>query len=185
MRLSQKKGYYALEQQLKKRYLHLRENELVLSSEDFSEGRLKDSGFIRLKNECWYIPYSDPVVIRTPEVSLQALEEDLGFFAVRALSKLKNDRRSAFWQSVALFMVGVVVLSGLSFFWDNVYEYVFLLEFITIISWVFIWSGVSKWFIEHRDLQDKRFTILQLLSAQILPIEEAKSLDIGEKYEAN
>ena len=172
MRLSQKSDYYTLEKQLKRKYRHIRENELVLTPEDFADGRLKDSSFIRLKDECWYIPYSDPVVVLTPDVSLQALEEGLGFFAVRGLYKLKNDRQSAFRQSAALLLVGVIVLSGLAFFLDDLYENVFLLEFITIISWVFIWSGVSKWFIEQRDLQDKRFTILQLLSAQLATARE-------------
>jgi len=178
MKRTQKKGYRELERQLKQKYRHIRENELVLTIKDFDRGRLKDSSFIRLKDECWYIPYNDKVVVVTPDIPLKNLREDLGFFAVRALSKIKNDRQSALLQSIVLFLVGMFVLSGLAFWWDHLYEIVFLSEFITIISWVFIWSGVSKWFIEQRDLQDKRFTILQLLSAQMITDKEERRHDM-------
>ena len=157
---------------MKRQFRHLRENELFLEAEDFVGGHLKDGSFIRLKEECWYIPYHDKVVIKVPADLSKNLTEDLGFYGVRALSKLRNDRQSAFFQAIALFLVGLGVLGALAFFWDYIYGIVFLTEFITIISWVFIWSGVSKWFIENRDLQDKRYTILQLLCAEVIPEQD-------------
>lgn len=174
MKRLQRKGYYELEKRLKKQYRHIRENELILTEEDFADGHLKDSGFIRLKEESWYIPYHDKIVIRLPKIPHKNFQEDLGFYAVRALSKIRNDRQNALYQSIALILVGAFILSILAFLWEwldnvaNIHLSVFSIEFITIVSWVFIWSGVSRWFIDQRDLQDKRFTILQLLSAQIL-----------------
>ena len=168
MKRSQKRAYLKLEKRLKDRYKNIRENELVLAPDDFKKGHLRNSGFVKLKEECWYIPYGERVIVNVPEDIAIDLKADFGFFAVRALSKIKNDRKSALFQSIMLFLVGIIILAFLTLLWDAVYEIIFLLELITILSWVFVWSGVGKWFIDQRDMQDKRFTILQLLSADIV-----------------
>jgi len=180
MKRSEKKRYYKLERQLNEQHQNsLRENELVLTFDDFKKGHLVNASFIRLKDESWYIPYGDRIIVKVPDVHMDDLRADLGFFAVGALSKIKADRQSAFIQSIVLFIVGLSILGGLSFWWDHLYEMLFITELVTIISWVFIWSGVAKWFIEQRDLQDKRFTILQLLSAELVRYQEEKNYDTG------
>lgn len=181
MKLEQRKEYLSFEKNLKRMYRHIRKNELSLTYEDFENGHLKDSSFIRLTEESWFIPYSEEIVVKIPIIKRDVLYKDLGFFAVRALSKIKSDRLSLLWQAIALFLVGVFVLGVLHFTWDSIKDIVFLTELITIISWVFIWTAVSKWFIEQRDLQDKRFTILQLLSAKIITYEDSEDRSYDKK----
>jgi len=168
MKQQQKQAYYKLEKNLKRQFKNTGENVLILTETDFKKGCLKNSSFIRLTEECWYIPYRDKVVIQVPDVAIDALVQDLGFFATQALYKIKDDRKYAIIGGFGLFATGVIVLAILAFFWQQLADYVFVSEFMTIISWVFIWSAVSKWFIEQRELQDKRFTILQLLSADMI-----------------
>lgn len=172
MRMSEKKAYYRLEKHLKSRYKHIRDNELYLTSEDFESNKLENSAFIRLSEECWYIPYGERVIIKSPNITDVDLKTDMGFYAVRALIKIKKERQDTLLVSISLFLFGISVLAFLSFFWGIMYYHFFWAELFTIISWAFVWSGVTNWFIDKRHLKDQRFTILQLLSAEIIAYEE-------------
>ena len=174
MKRKLKRKYDLLEQSISEAYQQYRENEFVLTTNDFKKGRLKDSSFIRLKEECWYIPYSEKVVIKTPFKDVNSLKNDLDFFGLRAISKIKNDRFDVLIESIILVVVGTLILMGRIRFEYYLESYPFLSELITIIAWVFIWSAVSNWFVDHRDLKDKRYTILQLLSANILIEDKEK-----------
>lgn len=178
MKRAEKKKYYKLEQQLKSKYKHIRENELILVSADFKDNTLKNSAFVRIKDECWYIPYGERVVIRVPDSKQADVQADLGFFAARVLSKIKKDRQEALIHSIVLFVVGISILGILSSIWGAIYHALFITELVTIVSWVFVWAGVSKWFIEERVLQDRRFTVLQLLSADIIRYDEHRVSEV-------
>ena len=169
-----KKKYINLEQKLTTNYRHLRANELLISPDDFENSHLTNHTFTRLKDECWYIPYEDKVIIKAPTLKGTNIQEDLQFFSARALDKIKKDRQDAIRQSIGLFITGLCMLTILTLIFEPLYENVFIIEFVSILSWVFVWSSVGIYFIDQRPLKDKRFTILQLLSAEIIlydPIE--------------
>ena len=170
MNKKQKKGYYKLEQDLKAKYRHLRKNELVLKHNDFEGGRLTNDAFMRLADECWYIAFDEDVVIKTPNVQNADLSQDLGFYAARALYKSKKDREELIKKSIALAVAGIAILAITTIFANFMYGAPFIYGLLTIISWTFVWSGVYTFFIDMRPVQDKRYTILQLLSANIVSI---------------
>lgn len=173
-----KKEYIQLEEQLTTNYRHLRANEIVISPEDFKNGYLTNHAFTRLRDECWYIPYGDEVVIKAPTMAGTNIKEDLQFFSARALDKIKKDRMEVIRQSIGLFVVGLCMLTLLTLIFDAMYENVFVIEFVSILSWVFVWSSVGMYFIDQRPIQDKRFTLLQLLSAQVVMYDPvATSID--------
>jgi len=170
MKRAQKKHYVSLEKSLAVKFNHIKENELELIDSDFRDSRLKPSSFDRLKDESWYIPYEEPVIIKAPASCQAHLKNDLEFFASRQLSKIRKDRRDARIQGGVLFGIGVAILWALVLvvLLSEVFVGVlFITELITIVSWVFVWAGVTKFFIDRRETIDKRFTILQLLDAKI------------------
>jgi len=174
MNKNQKKQYLKLENELKHEFRNVHENELVLLKEDFKDGKLKSSAFARLKDECWYIPYEDEVVIKLPVEYAEKFNKTMRFLASRELSKIKKDRLEACFQGTILFTIGILVLGTLAmtiFFWDRLYEIMFVTELFTIISWVFVWAAVSKFFIDRRENKDQRFTLLQMLSAKIVLVQ--------------
>jgi len=174
MSRKQKKQYIALENSLAQKFDSTGENELVLSHEDFKDGKLKSSAFSRLKNECWYIPYEEEPVIKLPKEYEGEFKNSLEFMASRELSKVKKDRREARIQAIILFAIGIVILGALALclrLIDSLSDIMFVTELATIVSWVFVWAAVTKFFIDRKEAMDLRFTLLQLLSAKIILIE--------------
>ncbi|MCL2522036.1 MAG: hypothetical protein FWE36_04160 [Erysipelotrichales bacterium] len=178
MNKKQKKQYLKLEKELNHEFRNVHENELTLLDEDFKDdGKLKSSAFARLKDECWYIPYEDEVVIKLPAKYAKNFSKRVRFLASRELSKIKKDRLEACFHGAILFATGILVLGTLSisvFFLDALSEIMFITELFTIFSWVFVWAAVSKFFIDRRETKDQRFTLLQMLSAKIILVESEK-----------
>jgi len=167
---SQRDHYIRLENSLIDKYSHIKENELALVPGDFKDGKLRASSFDKLKDEAWYIPYDEPVVIKAPLEVKKTLKDDLEFFASRQLSKIRKDRREARIHGTILFGVGLLILIVLAvaiFLSARLVDIMIVTELVTIISWVFVWAGVTKFFIDRREIVDKRFTILQMLDAEI------------------
>jgi len=170
LKRNQKKRYVLLENSLISKFSHIKENEIEIIDSDFKDGRLRQSSFDRLKDECWYIPYEEPVIVKAPKGVEANFKNDLEFFASRQLSKIKKDRKEARLQGGILFGVGFAILAVLALamlLWEALTSVMLVTELVTIISWVFVWAGVTKFFIDRKDIVDKRFTILQLLDAKI------------------
>ena len=173
MSREQKKRYIELEKSLDVKFINVRENELTLAKEDFKDGNLKSSAFSRLKDECWYISYEEEVVIKLPQENEDRFKNDLEFLATRELHKIAKDRKEACVHAIVLFLVGVAILGALAltiFLVEALSHVLFFTELFTIISWVFVWAGVTKFFIDRKEMAEKRFTLLQLLSAKIVSI---------------
>jgi len=167
MNAEQKKQYLELERSLSNKCgKMIRHNELVLTSNDFEEGKLSSTSFVKLKDECWYIPYADEVVIKAPKGYGQGLMDSLEQYGYRELNKIKTERNENRIHALVIFLVGLAVL-GIAFGIEYLYNIPILMEFFIIISWIFIWAAVHKLFFDNRSLKDMRFTILQLLSAKI------------------
>ena len=170
---SQKRAFLELEKSLEQKFSGVRENVLTLVGDDFKDNKLKSSAFARIKDECWYIDYEDEVEISVPIAFKEGFRDSLELFATRELSKIKKDKKEARVHAGVLLAVGLGVLLAMALmfaFWERleaVREAFFLTELLTIISWVFIWAAVSKWFFDQKQLHDQRFTLLQLLSAKI------------------
>ena len=173
MKAALKKQYVQIENSLEQKFSGVRENELELGVADFKDGKLRQSSFMRLKEECWYIPYGEEVIIKLGEeceCCKHGLTSSMEFFASRELSKIKKDRREARFYALAFFLVGVALLGALSlalFFSEAFRETHFVPELTTIISWTFVWAAVTIFFIDFKKSRDQRFTLLQLLSARV------------------
>jgi len=188
MRKEQKRQYLKLENTLQQKFETLPENELTVVADDFksdehsvSQKKLRASAFNRLKEECWYIPYEEEVVLRVPIGMEIAFKASLEFRATRELSKLKKDRREDCVQSALLLAIGMLILGALAltgFLWEGLSNLFFVTELITIASWAFIWAAVHKFFIDRIELSDARFTLLQLVSARV---ESYKQMDSIKK----
>lgn len=154
--------YIEIEKKLEKKYSKQKENEVRLSAEDFKDGKLSSEGFFRLKQQCEYIPYSDDIEIIIPLKHAEGFRNKLEYMAAAELSKIKKDKKYATILSFILLLVGA--------FWYSV-SYLFPVdlgrEISVIITWVFIWAGVEKWFFERHQLREKRFNLLQILSAKV------------------
>lgn len=154
--------YIELEKKLEKKYPGQKENEVRLRTEDFKEGKLTSEGFLRLKQQCEYISYSDDIEIIVPPEYAADLRNRLEYMAAAELAKIKKDRK--YTSIVALFLLGIgVIWYGIAF----LFPVDLGKEITVIITWVFMWAGVEKWFFERHKLREKRFDLLQILSAKI------------------
>jgi hypothetical protein len=65
---------------------------------------------------------------------------------------------------VLLFTGILFVMLGniLEFFQSNTFQ-----NIVVIVSWVFVWAAVEKWFFDRGNLKEKRMSLLQILSAKI------------------
>jgi len=163
--MSKQKQYDKLEKALEQKYKINRENEAVLSKEDFKDGKLSVFGYNHLKQQCDYIPYSADIEIKIPKECEAGFKYTLESMGANELSRIKKDRRDTQITSLSLLFTGILFVALgniLEVFRGNFFQ-----NIIVIISWVFVWAAVEKWFFDRRDLKEKRKSLLQILSAKI------------------
>jgi len=174
MKREQRKKYLELEKQMEHKYRKVRENEVVLTEHDFKDGKLKPASFTRLKDESWYIPYEERIEIKLPESQKENFKESLELYSMREIYKVKADRREARIHAIILFFAGLAILAVGAVI--NIWvEVPVLSELVMIIAWVFVWAATDKWFFDRRDLREQRFTLLQLMSAKIIYVQDDTS----------
>jgi len=162
--MGQKKKFRELEKQLIAKNQDKRENEVVLESADFRDGKLSVSGFAKLKLECEYIEYDDDIEIKVPNEFVGGFKDTVEQMAAVELSHIRKDKREARIQAGIFLLVGVVVLAfGLVRFTDTIIRQ----EITIIVSWVFIWASAEKMFFDRSDLQNSRYNLLHILSGQV------------------
>jgi len=169
-----KKEYKDLEKKLLEKHERKNDNEAVLEEEDFKDGSLTIFGYDRLKQQCDYIPYSEEIKIKIPKRYETGFKEKLEFLGASELNKLKEDRKGVRIASLVLMLLGII-LFGVATVIENFTSDSNIFFYVTIIvSWVFIWAAVEKWFFDRRDLREKRKSLLQILSSRIIIIESGK-----------
>ena len=157
------KNFIELEKTLELKYSGVKENEVHLGGEDFKDGKLSSSGYLRLKQQCEYIPYSDQIEIIIPRETAIGFRANLEQMAAAEISKIKKDRKRASYSSLFMLSLGILWYMVSYFFIPSK-----IVKDITIIvTWVFVWAAVEKWFFERGKLQDRRFSLLQILAARV------------------
>ena len=157
--------YRDLEKSLSKKYKARRENEAVLTADDFQNGKLTVSGYERLKQQCDYISYREDIEIKIPKSCESGFKETLEGMGAAELSRIRKDRRDAKILSAVLLLAGIGFLllgNFIEFFSGGIFQ-----SIVVIVSWVFVWAAVEKWFFDRRRLTDKRLSLLQILLAKI------------------
>jgi len=127
--------------------------------------------FERIKNECYYIPYEDEVEIKMPQRFLGGFCESFELMSHRELSKLYSLRREAWLAAFAMILAGIALLIPM-FFLIEVRAAFIIPDLLMIASWVFVWAAVQKVFFDRWRLREQRFTLLQLLDAKIVGVDE-------------
>ena len=167
MKLQKRKGFLRLEKNLLSRYdKTTRTNEIILTKNDFTDGRLDGAAFVRLKEESWYIPYSEQVEIKLPAEYEQVYRNDVEKNIYRELYKVKQERMELSIRCIVLFLVGAITLA-LALFAPFIPDINWVFDMFVIVSWVFVWLGVQMWVLDRRELHHKRFTLLQLADAKV------------------
>jgi len=171
LKRKQKKKYIELEKRLEVKFKNVRENELVLTKDDFKDGKLLAGSFERIKNECYYIPYEDEVEIKMPQKFLGGFCGSFELMSHRELSKLWALRREAWITALILILAGIGLLIPMYFLYEVRGAFI-IPELLLIASWVFVWAAVQKVFFDRWRLREQRFTLLQLLDAKVVGVDE-------------
>jgi hypothetical protein len=154
------RNYWKLEKEVIKNHGRVYENRVTLSPEDFSDGKLTMRGYIKLKEECDYIPASEQIEIVIPKGQAAEFRNSLGALAADELRHIKNDKRETYLAGLVCFLLGVLILVCRHFVLDSAQ---FSSEVLLIASWAFTWTAVTKFFFEQWHLRRVRLNILQLL----------------------
>jgi len=167
--MSKLKQYRDIEKALEQKYKDISENEATLDADDFKDGKLTVCGYDRLKKQCDYIPFSEEIEIKIPKRYEKGFKNTLEQMAANELFRIKKDRHEARIAAIALLFGGIATFllgSLLEFRGNQIFEYIAI-----IVSWVFIWAAVEKWFFDRKDLREKRKSLLQILTAKVTPQE--------------
>lgn len=144
----------------------VRENILDLDEDDFGDAGLTASGYHYLKQQCEYLDMSTYIKIMIPRGHKAGLREKLEDLSVNEYRHIKQDRLSAFWVGL-LFLVLSVAFAVLALFVE-----LWGIETIFIISWVFGWYAIDKWFFDRNNLKRRKDILLQILSADLIESKE-------------
>ncbi|MCL2521486.1 MAG: hypothetical protein FWE36_01340 [Erysipelotrichales bacterium] len=159
------KDLNSLEKKLIKKYSPKKENEINLLAEDFRDGRLTMNGYIRLKQQCEYIPYREEVEIKIPKDYEAYFKDRLEYLGSAELMHIKNEIRDTRKLAVIFFLVGTIFfMFGMVF---ELYNVAVIKDLIIIISWVFVWVAVEKWFFDQKDQSENRRNILRIIYSKV------------------
>ncbi|MFA5560896.1 MAG: hypothetical protein WC964_03890 [Acholeplasmataceae bacterium] len=164
--MSRKKEFNELETKLRKKFVNIKENEVILREEDFEDGKLTKAGYVSLKLQSFYVPTHEFLEVKIPANYINGFKEQLEYVATKELIRIKADRKQANTMALILFLVGGSLLAlpaFLLFFRTKVIN-----EVIIITSWVFVWASIEKKFFETASLKGKRENILHILSSKII-----------------
>ena len=160
----------ALEKSLEERCTALDDNEVILTKEDFKNYKLTAQGYIKLKQECDLIPYREQIEIKVHANYEKGFKESLESLAANELARIKKDRFDNRIAALLLFLSGTVLfllISLLEFFRRNI-----MMEVVIVAAWVFVWAACEKAFFDRRNLREKRFSLLHILSAKVTALED-------------
>lgn len=164
--MSRNKEFKELEKSLKKKFVNMKENEVILRDTDFENGRLTKSGYISLKQQSDYISTNEDIEIRIPTAYSKGFKDQLEYVATKELIRIKADMKYVNISALIFFIVGVSLLSLPAFI--LFFKKALINELILIVSWVFTWAAVEKKFFEMYRLKNRRINVLHILSSKIL-----------------
>jgi len=160
------KRFKVIEKNLLQKIKEKRENEVVLYTSDFRDGKLSYAGYNRLKQECEYIDYSENIEIIVPKEYIDGFRETLEIFIANEAAHFKKDIREIHFYSVLFLFVGV-----LWFILGSIFTIPVLKEVTIIATWVFVWTALEKWFFEGNRLRKRKFNLYQILLAKLTTFE--------------
>ena len=142
------------------------DNEVSLCEEDFKDGKLSIFGYDHLKQLCEYVPHNEEILIKIPGEYEPNFESKLRFMGATDLRHIRQDRHKARMTAVPLLLIGIVFFVIGIFF--EIFQRGLFQGIFTIISWVFVWAAVEKWFFDTKALSNQRKKLLQVLSSKIV-----------------
>jgi len=164
-RVNRWKEFKGIEKNLFQKNKDKRENEIVLSNADFKDGKLSMWGYTKLKDECEYIDYHEDVEIIVPKEYVGGFRDTLEGMAANELAHIKKEKRETQIRALIFLIIGMALFAIGQF----VHYVTVAYELTTIITWVFIWTAVEKFFFDHGKLQERRSNILQILAGEVIP----------------
>ena len=169
--MSKRKKFKKLENRLLKKNIVVNEHEVNLYADDFMDDTLSASGYYRIHRECKHLLKNDTLRIIVPAAYADGLRKALETYGSRELKHIRQERFDVRLAAFLLLFGGVGFLM-LGVFLQKFSELALVNEVTVIASWVFVWAAVEKFFFEQKHLRDKRYLILQILTAEIAVVEE-------------
>lgn len=163
-----RKNYRALEKHLLHKYRKRNESDIKLIEEDFKYGKLSHAGYKRLRDQCDYIDPREQVEIVMPEQYTENFKETIEEFTIDELSHVSKDMFYTRITALVLLVLGVAWLA----LWYFVQVGDFFRELSVIVSWVFVWSAMERWFFKLGELRNNKLNLLHLLAAKIKGVSE-------------
>lgn len=172
--MSKEKLFKDIEKKLNKKFINLKENEVILREDDFEDGKLTKSGYISLKQQSDYISVHEDIEIRIPKSYLPNFKEQLEYMATKELIRIRKDIRDSNWSAAIFFLTGLFLLSLQGF--TEFFNIKIINDIIIIISWVFIWASIEKRFFDLPKLKGRRINILHILSSNVYPYKREEEI---------
>ena len=164
-----------MEKSLAQKHACKRGNEVVLTPADFKDGQLSATGYSRLKQECEYIGYDEDIEIIVPGKYEAAFKDTFEVMAANELSHIRKDKLETRIKAVVFLFIGT-----LWFTLGQLFARTSMIKEITLVAtWVFVWTAVEKFFFDRGRLQERRFSLLQILSANVKSDENGENIDAG------
>jgi hypothetical protein len=93
----------------------------------------------------------------------EKFKETLEAMSVDELLHIKQDLFYANVTAWLLLAFGVLWFA----LWHVIASGTFFKELAIIVTWVFVWAGIEKWFFQMPSLRNRKYNLLHILSAKI------------------
>ena len=168
------KEYLMAEKKLEDEYeKQFKENVIYLNEENFINGRFSHEGYNHLKQNSDYIPSFEDVTIVVPEQYMNNFKSVLNNMSAVELSHIKKDLHSNLLKAGIFLVVGILIMIISALYVAD--DYPIVQDILVIASWVFVWAAVEDLFFSRKQLVNRKYKILQIVTSKV--VSDDKSLN--------
>lgn len=150
----------ALEKDLLKNYEN-KTDRIIINEKSFDEQGFTIEGFNRLKEEINYIELDCDFKIIVPGLKQEIFKRSLRHYISKELFYINKKNKQINSVVLLLLILGITIMTSYYFFLKDF----ILSQLFVIVSWVFIWSAIEKFFFEKPALNKESLKLLLLLDS--------------------
>lgn len=160
---NKRKRLLTLEKELLKNS-KLEDNTIYLSVDEFNERGLTVDGYSMLKEQVTIAGIKDNIKIAVPVSKKDIFQKNIRRMATYELVEMKQKEKLSYQIAWILLLIGIITI----ILYNAIpYEHIIYQVFV-IISWVFAWSSIEKFFFELPSIRKEEIKLLVLVDSEVV-----------------
>lgn len=142
----------------------IEDNTIYLSIDEFNERGLTVDGYSMLKEQITIAGVKDNIKIAVPLNKKEVFQKNIRRMVTYELVEMKQKEKLSYQIAWILLLIGIITI----ILYNAIpYEHI-IYQIFVIISWVFAWSSIEKFFFELPSIRKEEIKLLVLVDSEVI-----------------